>query len=78
MMANSGKAATVARLVIFIVVSFCFLLESKAFFFEKKNQKTFVNLARAGFAHVVLWTKVFLLLFFQKKKFLLPSLTTSL
>jgi hypothetical protein len=39
----------------------------KQFFFEKKNQKTFVNLARAGFTHVVLRSKSFLLLFFKKE-----------
>jgi putative SOS response-associated peptidase YedK len=49
--------------------------ESKRFFFEKKKQKTF--------AHCGLWQqrrhgpqqiRVFLLLFLQKKKFLLPTL----
>jgi hypothetical protein len=45
----------------------------RMFFFEKKNQKTFapkpvpVSPARTNLA------KVFLLLFFQKKKFLLSS-----
>jgi hypothetical protein len=32
---------------------------SKKFFFEKKNQKTFINLARAGETRVVPITKVF-------------------
>jgi len=54
MMANSGKAAMVARLVSFILVSSgFFVLVSKAFFFEKKNQKTFAPLVRAGFTRMI-------------------------
>jgi hypothetical protein len=48
------------------------------FFFEKKNQKTFISaLAARGRPWPDSWerreNKVFLLLFFQKKKVLLPS-----
>jgi hypothetical protein len=41
-------------------------LERKTFFFEKKNQKTFGPLARAGATTGVPFSKSFLLLFFKK------------
>jgi hypothetical protein len=48
--------------------------ESKEFFFEKKNQKTFFAPLRAVLKHPgTEINKVFLLLFVHKKKFLLPS-----
>jgi hypothetical protein len=43
------------------------------FLFEKKNQKTFVSLAVRVKQPRGAVAKVFLLLFFQKKKSLLPS-----
>jgi len=46
-------------------------LEERMFFFEKKNQKTFVPLDHAGGTTRRPGAKVFLLLFFQKKQFLL-------
>jgi len=44
---------------------------SKRFFFEKKNQKTFIPLHRANLVGWVQTNEVFLLLFLQKKKGLL-------
>jgi hypothetical protein len=45
---------------------------SKKFFFEKKNQKTFVSWGRwLGWRHGPQQIRVFLLLFLQKKKRLL-------
>jgi hypothetical protein len=41
--------------------------ERKRFFFEKKKQKTFVNLDRAGFATWGPAIKNFLLLFYKKE-----------
>jgi hypothetical protein len=41
---------------------------SKKFFFEKKNQKTFVNLTLCACKPEVKINKVFLLLFVHKKK----------
>jgi hypothetical protein len=50
--------------------------ESKRFFFEKKKQKTFAKLDRAGFTTWGLVSKSFLVTFFQKSNhFLLTSLT---
>jgi len=40
----------------------------KAFFFEKKNQKTFESLLSLSGKAEAKFAKVFLLLFFQKKK----------
>jgi len=39
----------------------------KRFFFEKKNQKIFVDLNRAGFTFRGLASKNFLLLFYKKE-----------
>jgi len=48
--------------------------ESKGFFFEKKNQKTFAHGGHwPGRRQIPQQIKVFLLLFFQKKKFFLSS-----
>jgi hypothetical protein len=47
--------------------------ESKTFFFEKKKQKTFAPLRVVLKPPVAKINKVFLLLFFQKKKSFLPS-----
>jgi hypothetical protein len=41
--------------------------ERKRFFFEKKKQKTFINLDRAGFAAWGPIRKNFLLLFYKKE-----------
>ncbi len=52
--------------------------ESKRFFFEKKNQKTFISVIRYRFTHCAKTIKVFLLLFVHKKKsFLQFSLLSS-
>jgi hypothetical protein len=42
--------------------------EASMFFFEKKNQKTFMTLAQAVPSAGTQLNKVFLLLFLQKKK----------
>jgi hypothetical protein len=50
--------------------------DSKWFFFEKKNQKTFLSLAPDVKRYGAELIEVFLVLFLQKKNCLLPYLTS--
>ncbi len=50
------------------------LAESKAFFFEKKKQKTFVDLAKSLSQSRILMNKSVLVLFFKKTLLPLPRL----